>query len=160
MNLAEDRIDITILEHLRGTPNNELSLRNLTHKLACLLAVFTFSRVSDPTRIYLKSITVVEREDIGTKRNEEEMSHHKAFSRPSIPGSQPLPEVFLCPGIARPARPATISRRIKTIFAIASTNARAHDARRTGATLALRSFKDSRKHARALWITVKYGLLT
>ncbi|KAL1922717.1 uncharacterized protein VTP21DRAFT_9093 [Calcarisporiella thermophila] len=49
-------------------------------------------------------------------------------------------EVFLCPGIACPARPATISRWIKTIFAIASPDARAHDARKTGATLALRRF--------------------
>ncbi|KAL1922224.1 uncharacterized protein VTP21DRAFT_9763 [Calcarisporiella thermophila] len=84
-----------------------------------------------------------EGEDNSTEGNEKESAHHKTLPRgagKSRVNCNKGSEVFLCPGIARPARPATISRWIKTIFAIASPDARAHDARKTGATLALRRF--------------------
>ncbi|KAL1920684.1 uncharacterized protein VTP21DRAFT_1061 [Calcarisporiella thermophila] len=140
LNLAEDPIDITpILEHLRGTPNTELSLRNLTYKLAWLLAVVTFSSTHGPSV------------DRGRRNNDEGEDNSTEGTRRNRRIIKPIhvhrfPDPNLCPVECfieyrrRWQEQDKLQQGSEVFLSITSPDARAHDARKTGATLALRRF--------------------
>ncbi|KAL1919968.1 uncharacterized protein VTP21DRAFT_1114 [Calcarisporiella thermophila] len=164
INLAEDPIDIRpILEHFKNATNEDLTMRDLTYKFAWLLAFVTFSRVSDLHRMDLQSIGIegdtMKRRIVAPKETRNNRRVIKPFHVHRYPDPRlcPVkcfieyrncwqaqgkllegPSIFLCPELARPARPTNIPRWIKTIFGLSIPNARAHDARKTGTILALR----------------------
>ncbi|KAL1923242.1 uncharacterized protein VTP21DRAFT_9618 [Calcarisporiella thermophila] len=172
IDLVEDRVDVApVFDYFRRSPNAALTLEALTHKLAWLFAVATYSQVSDLDHMDLQSITieddVLRGKIIGNRRRAIKPFHIRRNPDPFLCPINCFIEytkrwhandrlwggskLFLHPDTAHPATPYELSLWIEAIFKIADPQLFAHDIRNISATSAIKELDVDTVIALGIW---------